>query len=78
MDGPHRCYGSDERNHGVRAMGQEDPVRAYTNEGFEMYEEMTRSIQEDTVKYMMNVEIRQNIERKQVLVPEENLTKDMT
>ena len=56
---------------GVRAMGQEDPVRAYTNEGFEMYEDMTRSIQEDTVKYMMNVEIRQNIERKQVLVPED-------
>ena len=55
---------------GVRAMGQEDPVRAYTNEGFDMYEEMTRSIQEDTVKFMMNVEMQQNIRRKQVLVPE--------
>ena len=55
---------------GVRAMGQEDPVRAYTNEGFDMYEEMTRSIQEDTVKFMMNVEMQQNIQRKQVLVPE--------
>ena len=51
-------------------MGQEDPVRAYTNEGFDMYEEMTRSIQEDTVKFMMNVEMQQNIRRKQVLVPE--------
>ena len=56
---------------GVRAMGQEDPVRAYTNEGFDMYEDMTRSIQEDTVKYMLSVEIRQNIERKQVLKPSE-------
>ena len=61
---------------GVRAMGQEDPVRAYTNEGFEMYEEMTRSIQEDTVRYMMNVEIRQNIQRKQVLIPEEESSDD--
>ena len=55
---------------GVRAMGNEDPVRAYTNEGFQMYEEMTNSIQEETVRYMMNVEIRQNIQRKQVLIPE--------
>ncbi len=62
---------------GVRAMGQEDPVRAYTNEGFDMYEEMTKAIQEDTVKYMMNVEIRQNIRRKQVLVPEEASHEDI-
>ena len=58
---------------GVRAMGNEDPVRAYTNEGFDMYEEMTRSIQEETVRYMMNVEIRQNIQRKQVLVPDKEV-----
>ena len=63
---------------GVRAMGQEDPVRAYTNEGFEMYEEMTRAIQEETVKYMMNVEIKQNIQRKQVLVPEDASHEDVT
>ena len=55
---------------GVRAMGNEDPVRAYTNDGFNMYEEMTRSIQEETVRYMMNVEIKQNIERKQVMTPQ--------
>ena len=52
---------------GVRAMGNEDPVRAYTNSGFDMYEEMTKAIQEDTVRYMMNVEIKQNIQRKQVM-----------
>lgn len=62
---------------GVRAMGQEDPVRAYTNEGFDMYEDMTRSIQEDTVKYMLSVEIRQNIERKQVLKPSEEHLEDI-
>ena len=54
---------------GVRAMGNEDPVRAYTNDGFTMYEEMTRAIQEETVRYMMNVEIKQNIQRKQVMNP---------
>ncbi|MBM0047049.1 preprotein translocase subunit SecA [Anaerococcus sp. mt242] len=54
---------------GVRAMGNEDPVRAYTNTGFDMYEEMTRAIQEETVRYMMNVEMRQNIQRKQVMSP---------
>lgn len=59
------------REIGVRAMGNEDPVRAYTNEGFDMYEEMTKSIQEETVRLMMGVEIRQNIERKQVLKPED-------
>ena len=59
---------------GVRAMGNDDPVRAYTNSGFEMYEEMTNAIQEETVRLMMGVEIRQNIERKQVLRPDsENL-----
>ena len=55
---------------GVRAMGNDDPVRAYTNSGFEMYEEMTNAIQEETVRLMMGVEIRQNIERKQVLKPD--------
>ena len=56
---------------GVRAMGNDDPVRAYTNTGFDMYEEMTNAIQEETVRLMMGVEIRQNIERKQVLKPDE-------
>lgn len=51
---------------GVRAMGNEDPVRAYTNEGYEMFEEMTKAIQEDIVKFMFSVQIRNNLERKQV------------
>lgn len=56
---------------GVRAMGNEDPVRAYTKEGFDMYEEMTNEIQEETIRLMMSVQIRQNVERKQVSVPQE-------
>ena len=41
-------------------------------------EDVAKAIQEDTVKYMMNVEIRQNIRRKQVLVPEEASHEDIT
>ena len=51
---------------GLRAMGQEDPVRAYQVEGFDMFEEMISSIQEDTVRYMFNFKIEKNVERKRV------------
>ena len=51
---------------GLRAFGQQDPVRAYNNEGFEMYEDMNHSIKEDTVRGMFNVQPVEEIERKQV------------
>lgn len=54
---------------GLRAYGQEDPVRAYQNEGFEMFEEMNHSIQEDTVKYLYHVESPEKMERKRVAEP---------
>ncbi|QSX08003.1 preprotein translocase subunit SecA [Alkalibacter rhizosphaerae] len=43
---------------GLRAYGQVDPVVAYTNEGFDMFEEMNHAIREDTVKYLYNLEVR--------------------
>jgi len=45
--------------HGVslRAYGQRDPVVEYKFEGFEMFEEMTKSIQEEVVKIAINAEI---------------------
>ncbi len=52
---------------GLRALGQEDPARAYANEGFDMFELMIKSIKEDTVKFCFNVTIRTNTERKQVI-----------
>ncbi len=52
---------------GLRAIGHEDPARAYQNEGFDMFEGMVRSIQEDTVKHMLNVTIQTNTQRKQVV-----------
>jgi preprotein translocase subunit SecA len=54
---------------GLRAYGQQDPVRAYQIEGFDMFEEMTRSIWEDTVGLLYHVVKNENIERKRVAQP---------
>ena len=51
---------------GLRAYGQEDPVRAYQVEGFDMFEEMTKAIQEDTVKFLYHIEAKDKMERKRV------------
>jgi preprotein translocase subunit SecA len=42
---------------GLRAYGQRDPVIEYQMEGFEMFEEMIRSIQEETVRILYNIRI---------------------
>ena len=39
----------------LRGVGQEDPVRAYQMEGFDMFDEMIKGLQMDTVKYVLNV-----------------------
>lgn len=52
---------------GLRAYGQEDPVRAYQVEGFDMFEEMIKSIQEDTLRYVYNVTVETQAQRKQVV-----------
>ena len=54
------------RGVGLRAMGQEDPVRAYQNEGFEMFEDMNDSIRRDTVRLLYHVKNADNVERKRV------------
>lgn len=51
---------------GLRAMGNEDPVRAYQNEGFDMFGELIQNIQEDTLRALFHVRINNNLERKQV------------
>lgn len=43
---------------GLRAYGQNDPVKEYTKEGFAMFEDMILRIQEETVKYLYNLSIR--------------------
>ncbi|GAA3645153.1 preprotein translocase subunit SecA [Asaccharospora irregularis] len=52
---------------GLRAIGQQDPVVAYKIEGFDMFDEMTKHIQEDTVKYLFNITVEAPVERKQVV-----------
>jgi preprotein translocase subunit SecA len=52
---------------GLRAYGQEDPVRAYQVEGFDMFEAMIKSIHEDTVRYLFHVTVETETERKQVV-----------
>src|SRR5699024_6569713 len=54
---------------GLRAYGQEDPVRAYQVEGFDMFEEMTHAIWEDTVAFLYHVENPDNVKRKEVAKP---------
>ena len=52
---------------GLRAIGQQDPVVAYKLEGFDMFDNMTKDIQEDTVRYLYNFTIEERIERKQLV-----------
>ena len=56
---------------GLRAYGQEDPVRAYQKEGYDMFQEMIASIKEDTVKYLYNVQLEQAPVRERVARPVE-------
>ncbi len=51
---------------GLRAIGNEDPVIAYQVEGFDMFEEMTASIQQDTVKMLMRVRPQEKLQRREV------------
>ena len=51
---------------GLQAYGQRDPVVEYKFMGFEMFDEMTSAISEDTIRALMHVRIEQNVEREQV------------
>ena len=51
---------------GLQAYGQRNPVTEYRFRGYDMFEEMTQSIREETVKALMHVRIEQKVEREQV------------
>lgn len=51
----------------LRAYGQNDPLREYQMEGFNMFEEMVASINEDVSKYIMKAQIQENIKREAVV-----------
>lgn len=42
---------------GLRAYGQRDPIIEYRNEGFDMFEEMVRDIQQDTLTMLFHVKL---------------------
>ena len=52
----------------LRAYGQNDPLREYQFEGFEMFEAMIAAIEEEVTRHIMKVEIQQNIQREAVAV----------
>ena len=51
---------------GLQAYGQRDPVIEYKMTGFDMFNEMTEAIKEDTVKLLLHVKVEQKVEREQV------------
>ena len=51
---------------GLQALGQRDPVIEYKISGYEMFDEMTENIREDTVRLLLRVKLEQKVEREQV------------
>ena len=51
---------------GLQAYGQRDPKVEYKMIGYEMFDEMTRAIEEDTVRTILHVKLEQKVEREQV------------
>jgi len=54
---------------GLRAYGQRDPKIEYKREGFDMFEEMVRLIQEDTLRRLYFTVLARPVERRQVAQP---------
>ncbi|MBU8908694.1 preprotein translocase subunit SecA [Desertibacillus haloalkaliphilus] len=50
----------------LRAYGQNDPLREYKFEGFEMFEAMVASIEEEVAMYIMKAQVESNLEREKV------------
>ena len=51
----------------LRGYGQENPLRAYTAEGYEKFDDLLDTIDTDITRFLLHAEIRQNTERKQVI-----------
>ena len=59
---------------GLRAYGQHDPVIAYKEEGFEMFQAMVNAIREETIRRMFLVELKPTQEVKRQKVAKETGT----
>lgn len=52
---------------GLRGYANENPLNAYTLEGYELFDNMMARINKDVSVYLLKSEIRQNVERKEVV-----------
>ena len=51
---------------GLQAYGQHDPLVEYKMAGYDMFNEMTRNIEEETVRVLFHVKVEQKVEREEV------------
>ncbi len=51
---------------GLQAYGQRDPLVEYKMAGFEMFDEMTANIQEETIRLLYHIKVEQKVEREEV------------
>ena len=51
----------------LRQYAQDNPLRAYTEEGFNLFNKMLENIDKDITLFLLKAEIKQNIERKEVV-----------
>src|SRR5699024_11204789 len=50
----------------LRAYAQNDPLREYQMEGFNMFETMIQNVEEEIARYIMKAQIESNLQREQV------------
>ena len=51
---------------GLRGYAQSNPLQVYALEGFQMFDNMMATIEAEISNYLLNAEVRQNIEREEV------------
>ncbi len=51
---------------GLQAYGQRDPLVEYKMSGYDMFDEMTQNIKEETVRLLFHIKVEQKVEREQV------------
>ena len=51
----------------LRGYANENPLRVYTLEGFELFDQMLDVIDKETTMYLVQAEIKQNLERREVV-----------
>ena len=52
---------------GLRGYANENPLQAYTMEGYQLFDDMLNKINSEISMYLLKAEIKQNIERKEVV-----------